>query len=82
MQVGLDRVGMQSEEASDRSGIPTLNMQHDRFGATQLPAVGGGLQELTQLPDFGGSGATGGHAAGHGRTPEGEVQPSIVPRVM
>lgn len=81
MQVGVGRVGMQSEEARDRRRIPTLGVQHDCFGATQLPAVVGGVQELTQLPQFSSGGAPSGHGAGHGRTPVGEAQPSIVPRV-
>jgi len=82
VQVGLGGVGMQSEEASDGRGIPTLGVQRDRFGATQLPAVGGGAQEVTQLPELSGGGATNCHGAGHGWTPTGEAQPPIVPRVI
>jgi len=81
MQVGQDRVGMQGEEAGDGGCIPTLGVEHDRFGATQQPAVGGGVQELTQLPELSGSGATSGRGAGHGRPSGGKGQPPIVPRV-
>jgi hypothetical protein len=82
VQVSLDGVGMKREEASDGGSIPPLGMQHDRFGAAQLAAVAGGLQQLAQLPEFSGSGSAGGHGAGHGRTSAGEGQPSILPRVM
>jgi hypothetical protein len=81
VQVGLDRVGMQREEARDGRGIPTLGVQHDGLGATQEPAVGGGVQQLAELPQLSGSGATSRHGAGHGRPPSGEGPPPIVPRV-
>jgi hypothetical protein len=82
MQVGLGCMGMQGEEASDGRSIPALGIQHHGLGAAELPAIGGGAEELTQLPEFSGGGATGRHGAGHGRAPEGEGQPSIIPRVM
>jgi hypothetical protein len=82
MQVGLDRVGMECEEASDRGSIPAVGIQQQRFGTAQLPGVGRGLQKVTQESEFSGGGAARRQRAGHGRTSEGEGQPSIVPRVM
>jgi hypothetical protein len=57
VQVGLHRMGMQSEEAADGGGVPALGIQDDGFGAAQLPAVGGGLQQLPQVIKFSGSGS-------------------------
>jgi hypothetical protein len=82
LQVGLGRVGVEGEEARDGGSVPALGAEHDGFGAAQLPTVGGGLQELAQLPELSRGGAAAGQCAGHGRTSEGEGQPPIVPRVM
>jgi hypothetical protein len=72
VQVGLNRMRMQSEEASDRGRIPTLGMQHDGFGAAQRSAVSRGLQQLPELTKFSGGGAAGSHGAGHSGASEGE----------
>jgi hypothetical protein len=78
----VNGVGVQREETRDGCGIPAFGKQHDDFGATQLSAVGGGVQELTQLPEFSGGGTASGNGAGHSRTSAGEGRSSIVPRVV
>lgn len=72
VQISLNRVGVESEEASDRGRIPSLSVQLDGFRAAQLVGVGSGVQELSDLPKFSGRGPPGGHGAGHEYTSPGE----------
>jgi len=39
VQVGVNGVGMEGEEAADRRRIPSFGVQDDRFGAAQLAAI-------------------------------------------
>jgi hypothetical protein len=82
VQPGVDGMGVQAEEAGDGGGVPTFAVQEHGLGAAQLPAVVSGLQQLTQLAQFGVVGSAGGHGAGHGSGLRGEGRPAIVPRVM
>jgi hypothetical protein len=47
MEISLDRVGVEAEEACDRGGVPTFGMEDDSFGAAQLLTVRSRVQELT-----------------------------------
>jgi hypothetical protein len=82
VQIGVDSVGMEGEEAADRGGVPAFGVEHDRFGSALLPDVGGGWQELAQLTEFRSGRPPRGHGAGHGWTSGSAGEPTIVPRVM
>jgi len=45
MQVGVNGVGVEAEEAGNRGSVPPLGREDDGLGPPPLPTVGGGVQE-------------------------------------